>query len=218
MAELLARHGRQAVAEELFVAALEANDLAPERRFGLLCRRAAVAKGRQRWELLLEAARIVPAGSPGRRQCLDAIDTELTDRSQAEVAAQLAAGAEDPELKAAILLVEARLHVSMSQRADAYLRVLQARPAARGADPRGVFRLELGRRASAGDRIGRIATARGAAVEPGGDGELETAYRAAGRDDARRAASDDPETSDRAPRITRSQCRAGRWNVLNGFS
>ncbi|MCX7426562.1 MAG: hypothetical protein NTW96_13180, partial [Planctomycetia bacterium] len=198
MAELLARHGRQPVAEELFVAALGAKYLAPERRFGLLCRRAAVAKGRQRWDLLLEAARIVPAESPARDQCLDTIDAELVDPSQAEAAAQLAAAAKDPRIKASLLLAEARLHIDPKRRAEAYWQVYKL----------GWLSDDLAYAAcyawnSSGEprRVIEFAETRlrnGKGLSLDVSRALETAYRAAGRErDARRAAPGDPEPTDR---------------------
>jgi len=199
MAELLARHGRQAAAEKLFDAAFRAEDLSSERRYGLLCRRAAIAKGQPRWKLLLEAAKIVPVGSPGRRHCLDLVGAELTDRSQAEVATQLAAGTDDPELKAALLLVEARWHVDVKRRAEAYWRAYKLD---RLPEDRAAWACSVWNGAGEPQRVIEFAEAKLRSGQPLYRAlavELEAAYRALGRErDALRAASGDPEPPERS--------------------
>jgi hypothetical protein len=123
MAELLVKFGRHSPADALFARAVAAKELTPQQRFDLLCRRAAICDGKRRWQFLLEAAETVPANSAGRNQCLDRIVAELVEPSQAEIAAELAAQTREPDLKAELLLVQAKLTESYKDQAEIYWQV-----------------------------------------------------------------------------------------------
>jgi hypothetical protein len=126
MAELLAKYGRRPAADELFARALAAKDRTPEQRFDLLYRRAVIHEGPERWRMLIEAAEVAPADSPGRRQCLDMILGDLNEPSQAEVAVQLAGRTQEPGFKAELMLRQADLTTNLDAKADLDWQVHQA--------------------------------------------------------------------------------------------
>jgi hypothetical protein len=126
MAELLAKYGRREPADELFAQALAAKDLAPQQRYGILCRRAMIHQGLDRWQILLDAADAVPADSVGRRQCLELVVTELSEAGHAEVAGQLAKRTRDPQLKSGLKIRQAELTVDFAVAADLYWQIYQA--------------------------------------------------------------------------------------------
>jgi hypothetical protein len=194
MAELLAKYGCQASADSLFVHALEAKNLSSQQRFGLMCRRAVVHQGLERWRMLIDATAVVPTDSAGRRRCLEMVLSDLNELSLAEVAGQLAERTEDPRLKAELLLRQADLSQSLEVRGRLGWQVYQAGqlPEDRfdsvciawnsAKQPERVIELAESQLRS-GKRLGWEVLQ-----------ELEIAYRAAGRDaDAQRAASADPE-------------------------
>ena len=139
--------------------------------------------------------RPLPADSPGRRQCMQWITAELTEPSQAEVAAQLAVRAPDAAIKAQLLLAQAGLTASIEERAALYWEVAQLGQLS-DADfyPAYAAWNAVGKP----ERVIEVAEAR---LRSGKwwrlDAErleLAVAYRAAGRHlDARRAATTDPE-------------------------
>jgi hypothetical protein len=195
VAELLAKYGAQPPADELFVRALAAKELAPQRRFGLMCRRAAIQQGLRRWQLLLDAAEAVPAASPGRRQCLEMIVAELVDPSQAEVAAQLAGRTHDPDLKAGLMLTQAELSTSPEDRAEIYWQIYKVGRLP-GQNFNSAFNAwNLAKQPQRVIEAAEQGLRSGRRLGPQTElGELTFAYRAVGCElDARRAASADPE-------------------------
>jgi hypothetical protein len=202
MAECLAARGCREPADELFAAALAGNQgLAPQQRFRLTCRQAAIHQGLRRWQLWLAAAAAAPADSPGRRQCIEWITAELTEPSQAEVAAQLALRAPDAAMKAQLMLAEADLTASPEERAALYRKVQQLGRLADG---------DFAHAYAAWNAVGKpeqvidVAEARLRNGKWAGYGperlELALAYRAVGRHlDALRAETTDPEPAEESP-------------------
>ena len=195
MAELLAKYGRRPTADELLVRALATKNLAPLQRFGLMCRRAVIHDGQERWRMLMDAAEIVPTDSPGRRQCLEMILADVNAPSQAEVAGQLAGQTQDPRFKAGLLLRQADLSESLQTRADLDWQVYQA-----GQLPQDRFysAYALWNHTKQHKRVIEAAEERLRSGKPLARQtelqELEMAYRAVGRHhDAARAATSDPE-------------------------
>jgi hypothetical protein len=118
MAELLADCRQVACADELFRQGLDRPGLPADERFGLLWRRAAIHRGRPRWQILLEAATVVPAGSPARQRTMSALTSELNDAEYAPDAGALAQGTGDPQLRAQLRLRQAELSSAPSEAAD----------------------------------------------------------------------------------------------------
>ena len=195
MAELLAKYGQRPAADELFVRALAAKDLAPQRRFALMSRRAVIHEGQERWRMLMDAAELVPIDSPGREQCLEMILADLNQPGQAEVAGQLAARTHDPRLRAGLMLRQADLSESVEAEADLDWQVYQA-----GQLPPDRFSSAYVAWNQA-NRPERVIEAAQRQLRSGKPllgptelRELEAAYRAVGCDrDAQRAATSDPE-------------------------
>ncbi len=198
MAELLAKYGRRQPADRLFVQALAAKGLAAREQFGLLCRRAEINQGPKRWRILMDAAAAAPAGSPGRRQPVEAILAELTEPGQMEIAAELAGRAPGAEVKAALLLRQAELTDDADAQAELYWRVYTS-----GQLPENQFDAAY-RAWNAARQPQHVIEAAEQWLRAGNSFALNTtalvdlavAYRAVGRDrDAQRAATGEPEPS-----------------------
>ena len=200
MAELLAKYGRRPAADEFFVRALAAKDLTPQQRFALVCRRAVIHEGQERWRMLMDATELVPIDSPGRDECLEMILADLNQPGQAEVAGQLAARTHDPRLWTGLMLRQADLTASLGTKADLEWQVYQA-----GRLPADQFFFAFTAWNGAGqpERVIEAAEQRlrnGKLLGPMELQGLEAAYRAVGRErDAQRAATRDPDPPARGP-------------------
>jgi hypothetical protein len=99
MAELLAKFGQKEPADRLFVQALADTDLSPLARHQLLRRRAQINTGLPRWQMLREAAELLPERSAQRVEAVDALLAELHEPAQAEILARLAADTKDTAMR-----------------------------------------------------------------------------------------------------------------------
>jgi hypothetical protein len=193
MAELFARHGGHACANELFDRAL-AHDISRYERYALLRRRANLLKGLPRWRLLLEAAALQPADSPDRGACIGTVLSEL-DFPQFEIAGQLADASPSPDLRAALRLRQAELAPDDATTAEL---LWQARSSDWFSPAHFHFACRLWNNQHQPDRVVHLAEAHlraGSALSETICVELARAYRQLGRPrDARRA-----ETADALP-------------------
>src|SRR5262249_54944665 len=104
LSETLFQRGAPDAAAELMRQALARPEVAGERRYRLLQRRADIESGLVRWRTLLEAVEALPLGSALRSAPAAKILKELADHRQVELAGILAREAADPRLRAALTL------------------------------------------------------------------------------------------------------------------
>jgi hypothetical protein len=193
MARLLRNYGKMRLASEVLTQALAAAELGPAARHDLLIARSGVREGIERWGDLLQAAALLPAASPDREETVQTLLAELTQPSQEEAAAQLAAATQDADLKRQLLLKEADLTLDPALCGDVGWRLFEAGQ---------LVGQDFGWICSSWNVTGRTdRTIRfcedrlraGRELHSGEAAELEKAYDVAGRlDDAHRARTSDP--------------------------
>ncbi|NQT14957.1 MAG: hypothetical protein HQ582_19535 [Planctomycetes bacterium] len=125
MAELIASHGQDQLAGEMFDQAL-GRQLSVDVRYALLRRRAGTLaqEGLPRWRALLAAALVYPADSLVRQQTMSTLLAELHLPAHAEVAGVLAQETDDPVASAQLVLRQAELTADPGQAADICRRLL----------------------------------------------------------------------------------------------
>jgi hypothetical protein len=192
--EVLGRHDQQQAAEELFAAALAKDDLDDAARCGLLRRLADTRRGVPRWEAILQAAELQPAGSPARRACLVILRKELRTTAHAELAGQLAADTKDPDLAAELQIRQAELTSDARLAADLTREVYEQKGLR---DERLAWATQVWYRAGDMARIIQVCEQQlraGKRLPANVLIDLAAAYRATGRArDAERAATQDRE-------------------------
>jgi hypothetical protein len=126
LAEVLAKFDQKPAADDLFARAALAPRLTAEQRYQFARRRAALHAGLPRWRILLRAVDELPVGSPLWNAGLDDVLRELTGPAHAELAGQLAEGAQSQQLRARLRLRQAFLLRDPNQSADILWELHQA--------------------------------------------------------------------------------------------
>ena len=194
MGEVLARFGEAAEADRLFTQALAGADLKATRRYDLLVRRAGIHSGMPRWQALLKAASLRLADSAARRECFGTLLSELDRPSHAESAGTLANEAKDPQMKLDLRFRQAELTTAPLAASEIVRGISQS---GRMPDGRLGWACQSWNRAGQPNFVIEAAEARlraGRSLPSQVLGELEAAYRSAGRlVDSKRAATSDLE-------------------------
>ena len=154
-------------------------------RHALLLRRAEVRSGLPRWEILAEAAALLPVDAPHSRSCVADLLAECNEPMPDHVIAALA---KDADLRAQLMLHQAKLSPDAIKAGEI---LWQLSESGKLPDAQFAWACELWNDAKQGDRVIRAAQRWLRAEKDLGQSELlelAAAYRAAGRDgDARRA-------------------------------
>jgi hypothetical protein len=203
LAEALHQWGALSEAAKFLRQALAGREVAGERRYRLLQRRANLETGPVRWRTLMEAIETLPPRSPLRAASTEAILADLTDAALGDQAGKMGDEAKDRTMQAAFRLRQAELFLlraNLGAAADIGWTLYESKQLPAERIPWLFARLAAARQ---DERLIQVAEERlraGKALEFSVFEALGTAYEAVGRPDAARRARTNARDLPASPR------------------